>query len=75
MEELLKLLEKSLYWEEDFIKNYDTEVTWEFLKAELSEDKFEKIKKLLEENISDTHKHHTIIKELIEKIRNGEHGA
>ncbi|MCK5018425.1 MAG: hypothetical protein KAS32_15305 [Candidatus Peribacteraceae bacterium] len=68
MEEIIKSLEMSLKWEDEFIMNYDTEVVWELFKS-LGKDKFEKVKPLLEENIRDSERHSKAIKSLVEKMR------
>ena len=73
--EILKMLGIALKWEEDFVVDYDSEITWEFLKAKLPKEKFIRVGKLLRKNISDTERHYKIIKELMEKLRSGEYGA
>ncbi len=66
------MLETSLYWEEEFLIKYDTENMWELLKT-LPEEKFEKIRELFQENLSDTQRHSKILKELMKRIRSDEY--
>jgi hypothetical protein len=70
--ELIELLEKAVYWEDDFIMKYDNASVWALLKT-LPKDKFRKIKKFLGENIADTHKHYQITSELAKKIKEGKY--
>ncbi|MBR9677057.1 hypothetical protein GOV04_02860 [Candidatus Woesearchaeota archaeon] len=67
-QELIEQLENTKYWEDDFILKYDDDSIWELLKS-LSAEKYEKIKKLLAENISDTRKHQKILEDLINDIK------
>jgi hypothetical protein len=70
--ELIEMLEKAVYWEDDFIMKYDNASIWILLKS-LPKDKFRKIQKLLAENIADTRKHYQITSELIKKIKEGKY--
>lgn len=67
-EELIDLLKKGVYWEDEFIMNYDTNSFWDLIEASVSKEKFEKIKDLFSRNIEETHKHKEILNNLIEKI-------
>ncbi|OGM02008.1 hypothetical protein A3K72_02940 [Candidatus Woesearchaeota archaeon RBG_13_36_6] len=66
------MLETSLYWEEEFLIKYDTENMWGLLKT-LPEEKFEKIRELFQENLSDTQRHSKILKELMKRIGSDEY--
>ena len=65
-------LEKSLKWEDEFVLDYDTDTVMELIKT-LGKSKSERILKLLRENISDTERHRSILKGIIEKARRGEY--
>ena len=71
-QQVLKMLETSLYWEEEFLIKYDNESIWELLRS-LPKEEFEKIKRLFQENLSDTERHYKILKELIKKIESDEY--
>jgi len=69
---LIEDLKKGFKWEEEFVLQYDQPMVWELLKA-LGEKKFSRIQKLLNENLSDTRRHYTTLKALIENIRSGKY--
>lgn len=71
-ETLLSELEKGLEWEDEFVANYESGATFELLKT-LEKGKFDGIWKLLKENIDDSRRHASMIKDIIEKIRSGEY--
>jgi hypothetical protein len=71
-EEVIKILEQGAEWEDKFVLDYDKDVVWELLKT-LEEEKFNRIKPLLDENIKDSVKHASMIKAIIEKLRSGEY--
>jgi hypothetical protein len=66
------MIEKAVYMEEDFILKYDNENIWTLL-GTLPKEKFEKIKKIFGENISETGKHRKILNEVLEKAKGGEY--
>ncbi len=63
-EETIKLLEKASYWEEDFILKYDNPSFLALLRT-LPKEKYKRIEKLFQQNIADTKRHASIVKELI----------
>jgi hypothetical protein len=69
---IIGLLEKGKMWEDEFILKYDAEVVWQLLKT-LPKNKFEKIKPLLEENISESKEHAKKIEEIITNIKSGKY--
>ncbi len=71
-EEIKKTLEQSLEWEDQFVLSYDKDFIWELLRS-LGDNKFKRIEPLLRENIADTQKHRDMLKEILEKIKNGEY--
>jgi len=71
-EEIMKLLDKASYWEEDFILKY-AEQSIDVLLKTLPKQKYKKVRVLLDENISDTRKHSEIVKDLIAKIQSGKY--
>jgi hypothetical protein len=71
--ELMQLLKRGLDWEEEFVLQYDRDYVWEFLRT-LGPEKFAKIEKLMKENISDTNRHYTMLKNLIGKVERGDYG-
>ena len=71
-ETILSELEKGLEWEDEFVVNYESGATFELLKT-LGKDKFDGIWKLLKENIDDSRRHASMIKDIIDKIRSGEY--
>ncbi len=64
---LLKHLEDAAKWEDDFILKYDTREVWTLIREAVPEDKFEKIKKLLAENIIDTMIHKRLIINIVKE--------
>ncbi len=72
--ELIRELEKSKTWEDEFILKYDSEATWELLKT-LGEKKFSRIEKLMKENIEDTRRHKKLLEDVVKKLNSGEHDA
>jgi hypothetical protein len=71
-QEIIETLKKAKYWEDDFILKYDDKSFWELLKT-LPGDKFEKIKGLLEKNITDTRYHAKVTEQLVKDIENGKY--
>ena len=71
-ENLLQELEKGLEWEDEFVANYESGATFELLKT-LEKEKFDGIWKLLKENIDDSRRHASMIRDVIGKIRSGEY--
>lgn len=69
---LISLLEKTKYWEDEFILKYDNSSFYELLKT-LPKDKFNKISALLKKNISDTKIHIKIIEKLALDLKNGKY--
>jgi hypothetical protein len=65
--DLLKRLEDAAKWEDDFIIEYDTKEVWTLIREALPEDKFERIKKLLAENIIDTMMHKRLITNIVKE--------
>jgi hypothetical protein len=72
-EDVIKELEQSIYWEDDFVSKYDGEVTWALLREVLSGEKFREVEKLLRENIDDSRRHKKILEDLLKRIRSGEY--
>ena len=71
-QEIIENLEKVKHWEDEFILKYDNDTFWELLKT-LPNDKCNKIKQLIEINISDTKSHKTMIENLIKFIGDGKY--
>jgi hypothetical protein len=67
-EELLNLLNKGVYWEDEFIGKYDTEANWAFIEATVSKKKYEQIKRLFSINITDSIKHREMLNNLVNKV-------
>ena len=67
-EELIKELKESISWEDGFIAKYGNEDVQALLES-LPEEKLNKIKPLLNENINDTLKHSDRLNELVKKIK------
>ncbi|NOZ80582.1 MAG: hypothetical protein GXP63_02820 [DPANN group archaeon] len=72
-QEIIVLLEKLKFWEDEFILKYDSEDFWELLKS-LPKSKFDKLRILFEENISDTRYHKKAIEAIIKNIQDGTYG-
>ena len=71
-EEILAKMEEGLRWEEEFVLKYNEGIVQELLKT-LEKGKYERVMKLLRENISDTERHRKEIKEMLGKLRSGEY--
>jgi hypothetical protein len=72
-EELIDLLKKGAYWEDEFIARYDSASFWALIEASVSKEKFGKIKELFNQNIKESYKHSAMLKNLMEKInKNGQ---
>ena len=69
---IIGLLEKGKKWEDEFILQYGEEPVWKLLKT-LPKSKFEKIRPLLEENISESREHAKKIEEIITNIKRGKY--
>lgn len=72
-EALLRHLKTGLRWEDEFVLQYDREPVLELLRT-LGEEKFLRVKALLEENIKETNLHYTMLRNLIDKVEKGEYG-
>ena len=69
-EEIIESMEKTKYWEDQFILKYDSDSFLELLKA-LPKDKYERIKQLLDENFEDTRAHAKALSKLIGDLKDG----
>lgn len=70
--EIIKMLEKARYWEDEFILKYDSDNFFELLSM-LPKNQSEQVKKLFQINITDTKRHKEIMNDLINKIEAGEY--
>ncbi len=66
-EEIVPDLEKAMKWEEEFMMDYDSQEIWTLLET-LEPEKFEKVKRLLKENLADTERHYNTVRDLIKQI-------
>lgn len=69
-ENFLKELDTALRFEEDFMKSFDNEDTWNILKT-LPKEKFVRIEKLLKENLDETDHHRMALEMIIKEVQNG----
>jgi hypothetical protein len=66
--ELVTLLKKGIYWEDNFVLNYDNPSFWTLIKTSVPKENFKRIRELFSLNINESYKHETVLKNLIEKI-------
>ena len=66
--DLIEQLKKGIYWEDEFILNYDIPSFWTLIENSVSKENFEKIRDLFGQNIKDTYKHSTMLNNLVKKI-------
>lgn len=71
-QELINLLRKADYWEDDFILKYDDPSFWTLLEASLSKGKYDKIRHLFRKNIDDSYIHKKMVENLIKKLNKNE---
>ncbi|MBU0530692.1 MAG: hypothetical protein ABIH52_01075 [Candidatus Aenigmatarchaeota archaeon] len=70
--EVIEELKKGFKWEEEFVFHYSGEEIINRIKA-LDKDKFERIKNLLDENVEDSRRHASMLKEILDKLESGEY--
>jgi len=71
-DELMGMLQKGLYWEDEFIIKYDSDSFWALLDGSLDKEKAKTIKELFSKNIKDTMIHKDMLRRLIDGISKGE---
>ena len=71
--EITRLLEKAVFWEDEFILKYDSNVFWELLRA-LPAEKAAEMESILRSNLSDTRRHRDLLSSLVREMVGKEDG-